>query len=239
MDYQMHFKKPFIFFFLCLLPLWGQEEIASKTTYIYEKKKEGRSYKTTWVVEKKEREFYIKGVSGGGKTFIISSYPMNTHRFSFKSHDKTKEYSIVRKGSYLIATLKNPYRTIYKEFKIGNRLWLQEFDFSFRPFILSKNSYFKFYIVHPKKLSLHHMIATKENEFEDIQINHKHFHAIKVKVTLTGLKKLFWKADLWFEKETGDLLKYVANEGPNTPLSIITLFSKFHPKNDDPKQILD
>ncbi len=222
----MYFKMLFIFFFLSLFPLAGKEAIHSKTTYIYEKKKEGKSHKTTWVIEKKEKTFYIEGTSGGGKTSIVFSYPMDTHHFSFESYDKKNKYSILRKGSYLIAKFKNQTRKIEKKFKIGKHLWLQEFDFSFRSFILSKIFSFKFYIIHPKKLSLHHMIATKEKKLEDIKINNKHFRAVKVKVTLTGFKKIFWKAELWFEKETGDLLKYVANEGPNTPFSIITLLSK-------------
>lgn len=103
--------------------------------------------------------------------------------------------------------------------------WVQEFDFSFKPFILSETTEFKFSIVHPKKLNLHEMIATKQG-FDQVEINEKVFKAQKVKVTLRGFKKMFWHADLWYEQGTGDLLMYKANEGPNTPTSVITLFAK-------------
>ena len=69
------------------------------------------------------------------------------------------------------------------------------------------------------------MIALKQGP-DQINLNGKLFPAVKVKITLRGFRKMFWHADLWFEEGTGDLLKYEANEGPHTPTSTITLFSK-------------
>ena len=71
------------------------------------------------------------------------------------------------------------------------------------------------------------MQASKEGT-ERVKFNEKcgKREVLKVKISLTGFKKIFWKAELWFDQETGDLLKYRANEGPNTPTSTITLFSK-------------
>ena len=204
----------------------GKEKVETKTTYIYKKDVEGRTSETTWVVQEKDENLHIQGKSSGGDTLIITSPPINTQSFSYQSKRKSNEYYIHRDGPYLFARRTDNGHVTQKEFNIGDNFWIQEFDFTFRPFILSAADSLKFYIVHPTKLSLHHMIATKSSRLDHIEVKGKFYDAIKVKVTLTGFKKMFWKAELWFDRSTGDLLKYMANEGPNTPMSVITLISK-------------
>ena len=196
-------------------------------TYIYQKDVEGRESKTTWTLDFQEKEdlLHIIGESKTGKTLIITNPNRVTQSFSHKSLNQNNEYAIHRDGSYLIASKTVNGEASQKQFNIGNNTWVQEFDFCFKPFIVSNNSDFKFSIVHPKDLSLHSMIATKQG-FEKLDVHGKVYDALKVKVTLTGFKKMFWHADLWFDPQAGDLIKYMANEGPNTPLSTITLFSK-------------
>lgn len=209
-----------------LSPLVGEESSPAKTTYIYQKDIEGRNTQTTWIVEEKDKNLHIQGTSGGGETLVITTPPLKTQSFSYQSKNNQNEYYIHRDGPYLLARRIDNGNVTQKEFNIGSDFWVQEFDFSMRPFILSTADSLKFYIVHPTKLSLHHMIATKADSLDHIDVNGQSFDAIKVKITLSGFKKMFWKAELWFDRNTGDLLKYMANEGPNTPMSVITLFSK-------------
>lgn len=221
----MHFLKLFLLSSLFLFPLPGNEKASLKTTYTYAKEVEGRSSETTWTLEKNGEALHIQGEGSGGSTLIVTSPQMETQSFVYKSKNEENEYSIFRDGRYLVARLNQAGEKAQKEFNLGNRTWVQEFDFSFRPFILSTADTYKFCIVHPKKLSLHNMIAAKTH-YETLSLGGKTYQTVRVKVTLTGFKKMFWKADLWFERQTGDLLKYVSNEGPNTPTSIITLLSK-------------
>ena len=209
-----------------LSPLVGKEKTLPKVTYVYTKNSEGSFSKTTWVIAEKNETLHIQGLSGNNSTQIIVALPFNTQSFSYQSKSQPHEYHIHREGSYLYAQRIDQESVFQKEFNIGSDLWIQEFDFSMRPFILSTANSLKFNIIHPIKLSLHQMIATKSDKIEHIDINGAVHDAIKVKIHLTGLKKMFWKAELWFEQNTGDLLKYVANEGPNTPISVITLLSK-------------
>ena len=69
---------------------------------------------------------------------------------------------------------------------------------------------------------MYNMVAVKESN-ENIKINNENRPTKKVKITLQGIKKFFWSAQLWYDEKTNDLLKYVANEGPGTPTSTITL----------------
>ena len=54
----------------------------------------------------------------------------------------------------------------------------------------------------------------------------KTFDARKLKITLTGFfKSMFWKAQLWYDIKTNVLVKYKANEGPDTPTTKVTIKS--------------
>lgn len=212
------FMKSLLFFLIFIVSsTWAQ------VTYVYNKDVEGRESKTTWTVALKGGDLHITGESLSGKTQIITTPERVTKKFTHQSGKN--EYTIIREGSKLKAQKNVNGQFSERQFNLGNDLWVQEFDFSFKPFILSDYRDFKFSIIHPKNLDLHDMVATKQS-FEKIDLHGVTREAIKVKVTLTGFKKMFWHADLWFDPQSGDLLKYMATEGPNTPLSVITLFSK-------------
>ena len=217
----MFMKYLFSLATLAALSLWGD------VTYVYNKDVEGRETKTTWNLDFLEAKdlLQIKGESLSGETLIVMTPQRVTQSFSHTGKHDNSRYTVHREGEMLIATQTVQGEHTKKTFSIGEDTWVQEFDFGFKPFILSNLESFKFSIVHPKKLSLHQMIATKQG-FEPLEIHGKTHEALRIKITLTGLKKMFWHADLWFDPQAGDLLKYRATEGPNTPLSTITLFSK-------------
>jgi|GEM_PF-687137 len=222
----MNLLKMLLFFSFFLSPLFGKDKGLSKTTYVYRRDIKGKCSTTTWTVEKKEKNLSIQGVSEGGNTRVTTSLPLNTRSFSYQSKTRANAYYIDRNGPCLIAKRVENGHVTQKKFNIGNDFWIQEFDFSMRDFILSKAHSLKFYTVHPTRLSLHYMIAIKSNSIDRVKIGDRSHDALRVKITLIGIKKMMWKADLWFDPKTGDLLKYAANEGPNTPTSVISLFSK-------------
>ena len=50
------------------------------------------------------------------------------------------------------------------------------------------------------------------------QINNTKDNAQHLTVTLQGFKSHFWKADIWYDLKSKDLLKYVSDEGPGATL---------------------
>ena len=223
---EMKNLKLFLFFSFFITPLLAKEKVDSKMVYIYQREIKGKNSKTTWTVEEKGQKLHIQGLSDSGKTVVITALPLNTKSFSYQSKKEKNAYQIDRNGPFLCAKRTENGHTMQKKFNIGNDFWIQEFDFSMRAFILSKADSLKFYTVHPTRLSLHHMVATKSSKVEKVVIRDHSYETVQVRVTLIGIKKMLWKAELWFDLKTGDLLRYRANEGPNTPTSVISLFSK-------------
>ena len=207
--------------------LFANSKNENKVIYTYSKNVEGNISESNWSIQKKDdKTWHIEGESPGAKTLIIASpTQINTQSFAFKSKVSPIEYTIDRFEKYLSISSLNNGKNFHKKLYLNGDTWVQEFDFSFKPFILSNHNEFRFSIVNPKKLNLHAMVAKKLGDSQ-LEIGGKKYLAQKVKVTLRGFKKMFWHANLWYEKETGDLIKYEANEGPNTPTSIITLVKK-------------
>lgn len=213
-------KQLFIFTAFLCSSLYGE------ATYIYHKSTAGKKSETVWTLNTDENALHITGESVTGKTVIITSPDRVTQSFNYMSKNQEDEYTIFRDGPYLVARKKVDGQMSEKLFEIGHDLWIQEFDFSLKPFISSDKGDIKFSIIHPKNLSQHRMIATKQH-LEEIQLYGKVYRALKVKVTLAGLfERRFWHADLWFDPESGDLLLSEAPEGLKAPISTITLFSK-------------
>jgi hypothetical protein len=69
-------------------------------------------------------------------------------------------------------------------------------------------------------------MVAKKLEKETLKIHDTTYQAILVEVTLQGFKSMFWKAQIWYDAKTYDLLQYKSNEGPNTPTTTVTLVSK-------------
>jgi hypothetical protein len=139
--------------------------------------------------------------------------------------DQDREFKVSREGSTLKVQFKEKGKEKTKNYDIGQTPWIQEFKFGFQPFLSSNQKEYKFYIINPKDLGLHGMVATKE-QVEELTIEGKKYLTQKLKVTLQGFKKKFWRAEVWFDQETQMMVKYKANEGPGTPTTEITLLPK-------------
>jgi len=182
---------------------------------LYETVTKGESIKTVWNLEKTENKMQIKGLKKGKDVNMECSADFRLESYEEKTSE-SKFFSIAKLGPCLIVknTDKGKERTL--SHKIGKMPWIQDFTFGFQDFVRSEKKSCEFCIVYPKDLALHEMIATKEGE-EEVKIGEKKYKVQRVKITLTGFKKQFWKANALFDKETGILVQYRANEGPRTP----------------------
>ena len=209
------------YFLIATISLSGIE------TYVYKINTEGHESEITWTVDhqKSEKVIHIKGEGEGETTFVVTTEKLVPLSFENNAKKLHKQYSITREKQLLRIHREKGGNREERSFRIGNQPWVQEFNFSLKPFILSSEKSFTFTIVDPKKLNIQTLVAIKRG-IEPFQQCGKSCSALRVKITLPGFKKMFWHADAWFDPDDGTLLMYEANEGPNTPTSVTTLFSK-------------
>ena len=204
----------FIFIFL-------STTLIGKQTYVYEKETNGMKTQTKWVLEDKD----ITGESKYTQTKLKNEHNLQTLFFSHSSKSNTHSISIRCQNNSIQIEKATPTKVFYKSYRLGKYPWIQEFLFSLKPFILSIENKVFFEIINPKNLDMHEMICKKIGH-EKVKINEEEKDSLRAKVTLTGFKKMFWHADLWYDPNTGDLLMYKADEGPKTALTTIRLISK-------------
>jgi len=119
---------------------------------------------------------------------------------------------------------KSQGREITKKYNISSK-WIQDFNFGFHEFLEAQNREMTFLMLNPNDFTINEMIVKKQN-IEKIKIGHINYNAQKVEVTLPGFKSMFWKAQIWYDLESYDLIKYIADKGPGTPVTTILLESK-------------
>lgn len=200
----------------CLL---GEEKEVKKL--VYESTTKGEAIKTLWNLEEKEGKTLIQGVKKDRKTDLVYSSDFSLLEFTEKVGIE-ESLSIEKVGPCLIVKSHQKGKNKILSHKIGDKPWIQEFTFGFQNFIKQKSKTFEFYIIYPKDLSMQEMVITKE-VVEEIEVAGKKHQTQKVKITLTGFKKQFWKAQAWFDMTTGLLVQYRANEGPRTAYTDIQM----------------
>ncbi len=215
----MAFLRRICVSFLCITsvfsPLMASQEM------IYQALTQGTATKVNWKIETTDDKILVSGQNKGRDVFLECSRSYSFLSFH-ETVDSNREFSVSRQGNTLNVRFKENNKQRTKSYDIGTTPWIQEFKFGFQPFLSSEDSQYKFHIVNPKDLTLHSMVATKEQQ-ETLILNGKTFRTQKLKVTLQGFKKKFWKAEVWFDLESRMMLKYKANEGPGTPTTEITL----------------
>lgn len=182
---------------------------------VYESVLKGDAVKVLWNLEEKENKVHVKIVKREKNVNMECLPDFSLINYSEKIGG-SRELNISKVGPCLIVKNYEQGKEKILSHKIDKMPWVQEFTFGFQGFIKSNKKSYDFCIVYPKDLALHEMIATKEEE-EELEIRGKKYSTQKVKITLAGFKKSFWKGYAWFDKESAVMVRYKANEGPRTP----------------------
>ena len=190
-------------------------QVVAEQKMIYESVVKGDIVKVLWGSEEKENKTHIKIVKKEKNVTMECLPDFSLLNYSEKTGG-SRELNISKVGPCLIVKNYEKGKEKILSHKIDKMPWIQEFTFGFQPFIKSNKNSYEFCIVYPKDLALHEMIATKEEE-EEIEIGGKKYSTQKVKITLAGFKKSFWKGYAWFDKQSALMVRYKANEGPRTP----------------------
>ena len=219
-------KKKMKFFLLYFIILFVNLNGGEITTLTYEKTSGKGTYRTTYTIDSKENEFLIKIESKDQNTELETTKSYVLKNFIYKSKKNKDEYTFVATNSGIKALGEIKGNKMEATFEVDPKNpWIQEFDFGLRPFLSSQKSAINFELINPKTFKTHKMVAKKQG-IESVMIGDKNYQAEVVHITLQGFKSMFWKALVWYDVKTQDLLMYKSNEGPHTPTTTIQLLSK-------------
>lgn len=214
------------FLFLCLFFILSSFSIFDafyKKNYVYEDVTGAIKSKTKWFLKKKDDFLFVEKAAQDGLTNLVYSQNLFLKKFKYLSSNNKIDYSLtLNNKKVLVEGIRNGQK-IHLEIGILND-WIQDFNFGLRNFLHSTLEEKRFAIINSKDFSSYDMIAFKRG-IEKIKINDTTYNTQKVEITLPGIKSKFWRAYIWYELNSYDLLKYQSNEGPGTPTTTISLES--------------
>lgn len=208
-------KKKILILFFCPIFLF------SNLIYKYDEKTQNIKNEILWTLEQDNNLIRIVGEDNSSTTLLFFSKNFDLFKLIYKAKNEATEYVFFLRKGILTAKGKINNKYLMKKHSLTSP-WIQQFGFGLKNFVLSKNFSMKFCLLNPQDFSLQKMVAKKEDK-ETISVKGKTYETQKVIVTLPGFKSLFWKAELWFDSKTGDLIKYMATQGPKTPMTIMEL----------------
>ena len=147
-----------------------------------------------------------------GNTLLDSVYIESTSQGTQKWLNHRKHKSITINAQQITQNIHihetNSNQNTSKIIFIENYPWLQAPGFQLKSFILSDQQKLKFVLLKLPKMTPILMEIAKVNE-EPLTINGKTYNTIKTKMYPASFLRLFWKAPMWFDKQTGRF----SNEG--------------------------
>ena len=205
----------------CLL-----SSLLSAQTLVYQSETEGVKTKTEWILDQTNPNALqitsLNPKEGDVKLQYSSSYALQNY---LEQQSPSSYLEIIKNVNAIVIKSKGEKGERLKSYSLGSTPWIQEFKFGFKSFLQSQEKECSFYVVNPKDLKIHEMIAIKQGQ-ESIDVEGKTYQAQKVLITLKGfLQRKFWRAHVWFDQTTRWLVKYTANQGPGTPYTTTTLIS--------------
>ncbi|MFA6118805.1 MAG: hypothetical protein WCT85_01265 [Parachlamydiales bacterium] len=219
-------KKKILIFGMVFLVLtsFSIGDMFSKKTYVYVTSGNNSVAKSKWIIKTKDEKIIIEKNSDAGITNIVYLPGFKLSSFSYISSDLKSDYQLFLSNKKLVAQGKSKGRSFSKTHNLSYP-WIQDFNFGLRNLLTSKSTEQEFTLLNPSDFSVNEMVATKKN-IEKIKIDDTTYNTQKVEVTLQGFKSMFWKAEIWYDLQSLDLVKYKSNEGPGTPFVVISLEEK-------------
>ncbi len=196
--------------------------LLATSALVFDKDVSGKKTEISWQVATKDKLIEIMGKAEGKITEITADLSYKIEKYLSQQPDNQSTFTVTRDHDTLNVEMNSTSENKQKQYNIGGKNWVQDFSFGLRPFFISDADEYKFEIVNPKDLVMRTMVAYKD-EIDYKMFNNVQYRARKVKITLDGFYKKFWKAELWYDTETLNLLYYKANEGPSTPYTILTI----------------
>lgn len=111
--------------------------------------------------------------------------------------------------------------------KIDDALWIQPVEYGLQWLARDQdNSALRFWVISPYDGKISKLVAKKKG-VEMIKLGDQEYDAVRVKLTATGWKSLFWSANYWFRESDGIFLKFRGAFGaPGTSETLTELINE-------------
>ena len=157
---------------------------------------------------------------------MICDEGYSTLEWFYTNKIKRTNFHAVRENSFIQISGEFEGKQLKKTIEIETAEWYQVPEFAISRMLAARKDFVIFSMFWIDKMSFYVMKAARIGE-EKILIDGKEIDTIKVKMSLTGFKSVFWHADYWFRKSDFLIVKYIGVNGlPGTGSSVVELIAR-------------
>jgi len=147
-----------------------------------------------------------------------------TTRYHVVSPARRIDYTVTRTGNELDVEGMIGSSHVSRHIAIDARPWYEDLERSARAAVVAgSRTPIVYWIIHPWEGSAYLLQARFEAR-EQLQVQGALVDAIRVRVSPTGILRLFWSAAYWFRADDGVFVRYEGVRGPpGTPRTVVEL----------------
>ncbi|MBN2119475.1 MAG: hypothetical protein JW734_00280 [Candidatus Omnitrophica bacterium] len=192
--------------------------------FSYLEKTDQDSVYINWRIEEKPNFIVLISTrTNGEKQIIKHDKNLSVLEWLFINPNTNTDIRAKRQNNIILIKGLHKGLKVERKIKIDNHSWYQKVSFSLTSFINSAESSLIFWSLRTDVLKPFKLKALKQ-QTENLNLEGKETKARRVKVTLSGLRSMFWHSDYWFREKDNLFIKYKGIEGPpGTPPTVITL----------------
>tara|TARA_B100000427_G_C15505798_1_gene593900 strand:- start:1746 stop:2399 length:654 start_codon:yes stop_codon:yes gene_type:complete len=198
--------KKHLIFVLIILKVSIISNIYAKQVEYLEILGKEKEFLSRWEITNNNNEQIISGNTLLDE-LVVKTINGTTIEWTNKRKHKNKSFTAIRNNETIVITGQNNNEPINKTINVSTIPWFQTPGFLLKPFILSDKESIQFLFLRIKTLTPI-LLEVKKIEEETLILNNVERIAIKTELYPPNFLKYFWKATMWFEKETGNVLKY-------------------------------
>ncbi len=180
--------------------------INAKTVNYLEILGKDKEFLSNWTIEINENSSIISGNTLLDYVYLETKNGSTIVWKNKRKYEDTQLTAIRIKDTIKITGTTNN-EPFSKEFNVGDYPWFQTPGFLLENFAKSNKQSMQFLML---RITNHNPILMEINKDKEelLNINNKNYATIKTYIYPASFLKYFWKAPMWFDKNTGKVLKY-------------------------------
>lgn len=185
---------------------------ASADSYRYRKQTGKETREFLWTLEQ-GREIRLTAESSEDCHLTLMDPTLTTRQWRLVNPGTATEITVRREKDVLLLNGRFEGQPVARAIEIDSDPWYQALSLSLRALRDAEKQSLEFWTLRPDNLEVHKLRAVRKG-VEMLEVDGKQVAALKLEVSLTGLKAMFWRCNYWLRESDGVFLRYRGPSGP-------------------------
>lgn len=193
-------------------PILSPAGNASADSYRYRQQTGKETSEFHWTL-KRDREIRLTAESSEDYHLTLMDSSLATRQWSLVNPGAATEITVRRERDVLLLNGQFEGKPVARAIEIDSAPWYQALSLSLRALRGEEKQSMEFWTLRPDNLEAHKLRAVRKG-VEMLEIEGRQVAALRLEVSLTGMKAMFWRCTYWLRESDGVFLRYRGPSGP-------------------------